>query len=127
MLDKDTSRRSLKAEGDGDEDIFGKRPSVKSSISFDLPSKSDGHDGGQEGEEGGEEPLSTAKKRPKIPQQILDNKAVSLVFSSSHEKLTLRSSENRLFYCLSPVVFRETTSYSRSCSVWSPRVLISLS
>lgn len=78
VLDKDTSRRSLEAEGDGDEDIFGKRPSVKSSIGFELANKSNGPDGGQEGEDGGEEPLSTAKKRPKIPQQILDNKAVSL-------------------------------------------------
>jgi len=51
---------------------------MKGSISFELPNKSDGVDGGKEGEEGGEEPPSTAKKRPKIPQQILDNKAVSL-------------------------------------------------
>jgi hypothetical protein len=65
-------------EGDGDEDIFGKRPSMKgSSISFELPNKSDELDGGKEGGEGGEESTSTAKKRPKIPQQILDNKAVS--------------------------------------------------
>jgi hypothetical protein len=77
VLDTDTSRRSVEDEGDGDEDIFGKRPSMKGSISFELPNKSDGVEGGGEGEEGGEEPSATAKKRPKIPQQILDNKAVS--------------------------------------------------
>jgi hypothetical protein len=77
VLDKDNSRRLEVDEGDGDEDIFGKRPSIKGSISFELPSKSDGLDGGKEGEEGGEEAPSTAKKRSKIPQQILDNKAVS--------------------------------------------------
>jgi hypothetical protein len=77
VLDKDNSRRSVEDEGDGDEDIFGKRPAMKGSISFELPSKSDGVEGGKEGETGGEEALSTAKKRSKIPQQILDNKAVS--------------------------------------------------
>jgi len=84
VLDKDTSQRSLEDEGDGDQDIFGKRPSMKGSISFELPNKSDGVDGGKEGEEGGEEPPSTAKKRPKIPQQILDNKAVSFGLHASH-------------------------------------------
>jgi hypothetical protein len=77
VLDKDTSRRSAEEDLEGDEDIFGKRPSIKGSISFELPSKSDGLDGGKEGETGGEEAPSTAKKRSKIPQQILDNKAVS--------------------------------------------------
>jgi len=77
VLDKDNSRRSIQNEGDGDEDIFGKRPSMRGSISFELPNKSDGVDGSKEGEEGGEEAPSAAKKRPKIPQQILDNKAVS--------------------------------------------------
>jgi hypothetical protein len=77
VLDKDNSRRSLEDDRDGDEDIFGKRPSMRGSISFELPNKSDGPTGGKEGEEGGDEPPSTARKRSKIPQQILDNKAVS--------------------------------------------------
>lgn len=76
VLDKDISRGPADEEGDGDEDIFGKRPSVKGSTSFEQPIKSDG-EGAREGEDRGEEPPSTAKKRPKIPQQILDNKAVS--------------------------------------------------
>jgi hypothetical protein len=117
----------MEDEGDGDEDIFGKRPSMKGSISFELPSKSDGVKGGKEAEDGVEEPLSTAKKRSKIPQQILDNKAVSYISRVIHEKLTRRSSENRLYCCLNQVVIRGITSSSRSYSVWSQRELTLLS
>ena len=78
VLDKATSQsRVLDTDIEGDEDIFGKRPSVKSSISFELPTKSDGAERVTEGEDRGDDLPSTAKKRPRVPQQILDNKAVS--------------------------------------------------
>lgn len=79
VLDRERSRT---AEGDGEEDIFGKHTAVKSGIKFELPPPSkagaEGEGDEQSQARSGEEPPSTAKKRPRVPQQILDNKAVGL-------------------------------------------------
>lgn len=72
-----TSKRDAEGDGDGDEDIFGRRPSAKAaSFELQLIDKSELGEPG-DGEDKGEELPSTAKKRPRVPQQILDNKAVS--------------------------------------------------
>lgn len=80
MVDREgsqTSKRDAEGDGDGDEDIFGKRPSAKSA-SFELQTIDQSKLGEPgDGEDKGEEVPSTAKKRPRVPQQILDNKAVS--------------------------------------------------
>lgn len=80
VLDREPPR-ALEGDAGGEEDIFGKHTAVKSGIKFELPlpSKAGERGDGGDQEQGrlGEEPPSTAKKRPRVPQQVLDNKAVS--------------------------------------------------
>lgn len=84
-----SSKRDAEGDGDEDEDIFGKRPSAKAAI-FELQTIDQSKLGETgDGEDKGEEQPSTAKKRPRVPQQILDNKAVSHYTSASHAQLTL--------------------------------------
>lgn len=68
-----------------DEDIFGKRPATIKKISFDTATATTVAQTGDTAEEsadtllGGGDPQSTSKKRARPPQQVLDNKAVSLI------------------------------------------------
>lgn len=85
VLVKEGSRATETVQEEAEEDIFGKHSAVKSGIKFELPQSTKAGTFG-EAEEGagaearsGEEPPSTARKRSRVPQQILDNKAVCSV------------------------------------------------
>lgn len=71
-----------------DEDIFGKRPATIKKISFDTITTASAKTGDTIEESGdtaleGGDLQSTSKKRARPPQQVLDNKAVSLDRSQS--------------------------------------------
>jgi hypothetical protein len=129
VVDKEGSLPKGDVDGDADEDIFGKHPSIKSAISFELPVGDERQATNPGGVENGGEGLpSTAKKRPRVPQQVLDNKAVGRLSCQLRDQADFASLyESRQCCSWNRVAMPAITNCLKRYSAWLPRGLILLS